>query len=105
LKWRRGEEDIRRLSELQSSILGNLSVYVKEGGVFVYSTCTVFREENENVVGNFLKEHPEFQLDRMDKILPEKTHPFVRNGYFKTFPPKNEMDGFFVARMIKGKRQ
>ena len=69
LKWRRGEKEIKRLSELQSSILRNLSVYVKEGGVFIYSTCTVFHEENEDVVEKFLDEHPEFQLDRMDKVV------------------------------------
>jgi 16S rRNA (cytosine967-C5)-methyltransferase len=104
LKWRRGEEDIKRLSELQSSILKNLSGYVKAGGVLVYSTCTVFHEENENVVEKFLEGHPEFQLDRMEKVLPGKLQPSVQKGFFKTFPPRNEMDGFFVARMIKGNR-
>ena len=99
LKWRRGEGDIKRLSELQFSILKNLSVYVKEGGVLIYSTCTIFHEENEDVVEKFLEGHPEFQLDRMDKVLPEKYHTFIQNGYFKTFPPKDGMDGFFVARM------
>jgi 16S rRNA (cytosine967-C5)-methyltransferase len=101
LKWRRGEKDIKRLSELQFSILSNLSVYVKEGGVLIYSTCTVFHEENEDVVEKFLEEHPEFELDRIDKVLPEKCHPFIQNRYFKTFPPEDEMDGFFVARLIK----
>ena len=101
LKWRRGEGDIKRLSELQFSILKNLSVYVKEGGVLIYSTCTIFHEENEDVVEKFLEGHPEFQLDRIDKVLPEKYHTFIQNRYFKTFPPKDEMDGFFVARMIK----
>jgi 16S rRNA (cytosine967-C5)-methyltransferase len=81
--------------------LDNLSAYVREGGVLVYSTCTVFHEENEDVVERFLNEHPEFQLDRMEKVLPEKFHLFFRNGYFKTFPPQNEMDGFFAARLIK----
>jgi 16S rRNA (cytosine967-C5)-methyltransferase len=101
LKWRRGEKDIQRMSELQLSILGNLSAYVKEGGALIYSTCTVFHEENEDVLERFLEGHPEFQLDRMDEILPEKFHLFIRNGYFKTFPPKNKMDGFFAARLIK----
>jgi 16S rRNA (cytosine967-C5)-methyltransferase len=101
LKWRRGEKDIKRLSGLQFSILSNLSVYVKEGGVLIYSTCTVFHEENEDVVEKFLEEHPEFKLDRMDKVLPEKCHPFIQSRYFKTFPPEDEMDGFFVARLIK----
>ena len=101
LRWKRGEKDIKRLSELQSSILRNLSIYVKEGGILVYSTCTVFHEENEDVVETLLKGYPEFQLDWMDKVLSGKYHPFVRNGYFKTFPPRNEMDGFFVARLRK----
>ena len=101
LKWRRGEVDIQRMSALQFSILRNLSRYVKEGGILIYSTCTVFREENEDVVERFLEEHPEFQLDRMDKVLQEKCRSFIQGSYFKTFPQKGEMDGFFVARLIK----
>jgi len=105
LRWRKGEKDIKRLSELQFSILANLAGYVREGGVLVYSTCTVFHEENEDVVERFLEEHPEFQLDRMEKVLPEKLHLFIRNGYFKTSPPQNEMDGFFAARLVKRSSQ
>jgi 16S rRNA (cytosine967-C5)-methyltransferase len=101
LKWRRGEKDIHRLKELQLSILRNLSTYVKEGGLLVYSTCTIFHEENQEVVEKFLSGHPEFQVDRMDKVLQNKFHSFINNGYFKTFPPKDEMDGFFVARLKK----
>lgn len=101
LKWRKGEGDIKRLSELQLAILTHLSGYVKKGGVLVYSTCTVFREENEGVVENFLKGHSEFQPYPITDALPEKCHPFINGGYLKTFPPKDQMDGFFVARMIK----
>ena len=101
LKWRRGEVDIQRMGELQFSILRNLSMYVEEGGFLIYSTCTVFREENEDVVEKFLEAHPEFQLDRMDNLLPEKSRPLIEGSYFKTFPPKGEMDGFFAARLIK----
>jgi 16S rRNA (cytosine967-C5)-methyltransferase len=109
LKWKRGEKDIRRLSRLQSSILENLSNYLKEGGVLVYSTCTVFREENEEVIEKFLDGHREFELDRMDKVTStftvddqsEMFSPFIHNQYFKTFPPADKMDGFFVARLIK----
>jgi 16S rRNA (cytosine967-C5)-methyltransferase len=109
LKWRRGEKDVKRLRELQSSILRNLSAYVKGGGVLIYSTCTVFHEENEDVVEKFLEEYPEFQLDRMDNGASafigdgksEEFHSLIQNRFFKTFPPKNNMDGFFVARLIK----
>jgi 16S rRNA (cytosine967-C5)-methyltransferase len=81
--------------------LRNLSRYVKERGTLTYSTCTVFHEENEDVIEEFLGEHPEFRLDSIDKVLPGKCHIFIENGYFKTFPPKDAMDGFFVARMVK----
>ena len=101
LKWRRGEGDIKRLSEVQFTILRNLWEYVKEGGVLIYSTCTVFREENEDVVEKFLDENPQFQFESIDRILPGKYHPFVHNRYFKTFPLADKMDGFFVARLIK----
>ncbi len=101
LKWRRGEKDIQRLSALQLSILANLSVYVKDGGLLTYSTCTVFHEENEGVVEKFLGGHPKFKLDPIDKGLSEKWRPLIQNGCFKTFPPKNEVDGFFAARLRK----
>jgi 16S rRNA (cytosine967-C5)-methyltransferase len=99
LKWRRGKEDIERLSQLQFSILKNLSGYVGEGGLLIYSTCTVFHEENEDVVERFLSEHRSFQLDSLVELLPEKCHRFIKKNYFKTFPLQDEMDGFFVARL------
>jgi 16S rRNA (cytosine967-C5)-methyltransferase len=82
---------------------------VKKGGILTYSTCTVFHEENEDVVQKFLDGHPEFQLDRIDDVASafiaggksEAFRSFIQNRFFKTFPPKNKMDGFFVARLIK----
>jgi len=101
LKWRRKKEDIERLSQLQFSILKNLSGYVREGGLLVYSTCTIFHEENEDVVETFLSEHRAFKLDSLVEVLPEKCHLFIKKGYFKTFPPAGELDGFFAARLRK----
>ena len=101
LKWRRGEADIRRVSELQSWILENASGYVREGGILVYSTCTIFHEENEDVVEKFLHGRPEFRLCEIASVLPEKFRPFIQKSYFKTFPRGDEMDGFFVARMVR----
>jgi 16S rRNA (cytosine967-C5)-methyltransferase len=101
LKWRKREEDIGRLAGLQSLILSNLACYLNEGGILIYSTCTVFHEENEDVVKRFLNGHPEFRLDQIHEVLPSKFHSFIENGYFKTFPPRDKMDGFFVARLVK----
>ena len=101
LKWRKEREDLERLSQLQFSILKNLAGYVREGGLLVYSTCTVFHEENEDVVERFLSKHRVFQLDSLVEILPKKCHFFIKNGHFKTFPPAGELDGFFAARLRK----
>jgi 16S rRNA (cytosine967-C5)-methyltransferase len=100
LKWKRREKDVNRLSELQSSILENVSQYLKRGGILVYSTCTIFREENEAVVEKFLARHPEFRLDEMDKILPKRYASLIENGYFRTIYSQEGMDGFFAARLI-----
>jgi 16S rRNA (cytosine967-C5)-methyltransferase len=101
LKWRKGGEDINRLRGLQSLILDNLSAYLLPGGILVYSTCTVFHEENEDVVKQFLADHSEFRLDPIEKVLPERCHSFIKGGYFTTFPRGDGMDGFFVARLTK----
>ncbi len=83
-------EDIRRLPEIQYGILCGASSYVKPGGVLVYSTCTVNRAENEEVVEKFLTEHPEFTLED-DPYLP---------GGIRTFlPHRDGCDGFFGAKM------
>jgi 16S rRNA (cytosine967-C5)-methyltransferase len=101
LRWRRDERDVLRLAALQRSILENVSNYVKTGGILVYSTCTVFREENEGVVELFLKKHPEFRPDQLTGLLQEGLHPLIKEGYLKTFPPVGDMDAFFVARLKK----
>ena len=101
LKWKRGEEDVRRLSALQFSILKNLSGYVKTGGILVYSTCTVFPEENEEIIERFLMAHPEFQLESPDQVLPRIDSSLLSNGCFKSFPHKEGMDGFFAARLLR----
>ncbi len=101
LKWRKKETDLKRLSALQFAILNNLSAYLKKEGVLVYSTCTVFREENEQVIEQFLNHHPNFELQSVDDFFPKRFDPLIKNGYLKTFPPKDGMDGFFIARLIK----
>jgi len=53
------------------------------------------------VVERFLAEHQEFELDPSVEVLPENGRLLIKKGYLKTFPPPDEMDGFFVARLKK----
>ena len=62
IKWRLKEGDIKKMSVLQKSILANMSKYLEPGGKIVYSTCSLEKEENEDVVNNFLAERKDFKL-------------------------------------------
>jgi 16S rRNA (cytosine967-C5)-methyltransferase len=99
IKWNRTQSDIMRLAHLQKRILAQTGSYVKPGGVLVYSTCTLSREENENVVASFLADHNEFALDAAADYLPESAKKMVRGSYFLALPHVHNTDGFFAARM------
>ncbi len=73
IKFSRKPEDIKELSEIQLRILKTSSRYVKQGGVLVYSTCTILDEENSDVVRKFLSENPEFEMTEEKLLLTHKT--------------------------------
>ena len=85
-----------QLPALQQSILENQARYVKPGGLLIYSTCTVLRRENEDVVREFLKNHPEYAAEALPLpvIFPENT-----NGMFTFIPGEYDTDGFFLCRL------
>lgn len=62
IKYRIMENDIGNLQKLQREILQTVQMYVKEGGVLLYATCTVDRAENDENAAWFLKTFPQFEL-------------------------------------------
>jgi len=102
-KWQKDERDIRRLSKLQKKMVRRISSYLKPGGILVYATCTLTREENEGVVGDFLDHEKGFVLDNAQDILPREAQPMISGKYFLALPHKHNTDGFFAARMRKVK--
>lgn len=101
IKWQRSERDIARLSRLQNKIIGKAATYVKSGGVLVYATCTLAREENEEVIEEFLAGRKEFALEDVAEYLPSIAKHFARGRYFMALPHRDNTDGFFAARMRK----
>ena len=84
------------LPDIQLAIVENACRYVKPGGVLVYSTCTLFPEENEDNVARFLSRHPEFTPT--DFTVGDLTST---NGALTLTPDEHGTDGFFVAKFTK----
>jgi 16S rRNA (cytosine967-C5)-methyltransferase len=99
LKWAKQPADIAAISELQRDLLERIHSLLKPGGILVYSTCTIEREENEDNVAAFLDRHPEYTLDADsgDVSLPAELMPFT--GMVTILPYQFGSDGFFIARM------
>ncbi len=105
IKWRRKKEDLVRLQALQLEILENACRHVKPEGVMVYSTCTVEPEENQDVVKSFLSTHPEFRVEAAGDFLPPEARKLVTpEGFFFTFPHREDLDGFFAVRMKRSRK-
>lgn len=87
--------DIEKIKKIQLAILDNAKNYVKVGGVLCYSTCTVFKEENDDNITWFLQNNDNFVLDKISSPLVKDN-----DGMVKIFPHTYEgADGFFVARL------
>ncbi len=102
IKWQRQERDIPRLSELQTKILNRIVDYLKPGGVLVYSTCTLTRDENERIIETFLAKHEQFELEDGARYLPAAARAMARGKFFQALPHRDHTDGFFAARLRKG---
>lgn len=101
IKWTKTESDIEDIRKLQYEILNVSSKYVKSNGILIYSTCTIERDENINLLNRFLDENNEFKLVDF-KFLIDNSDDIVKNtGYLELFPNVNNTDGFFIAKMIK----
>lgn len=102
IKWYRKESDIEELVNIQKSILNNAKRYLKTGGILVYSTCTIEKDENINMINGFLKENDNFKLISFEGLVKGlENEESIKEGYIQLFPHVHNTDGFFIAKMIK----
>ena len=88
--------EMGQLPALQKQILENVSRYVKPGGLLLYSTCTLVRAENEDMVAAFLADHPDFVTEPLP--LPA-IFPKNESGMLALVPGEYDTDGFFICRL------
>lgn len=102
IKLNKNENDIKLLAETQYGMISIAKNYIKVGGVLIYSTCTIMKEENIMVIQRFLKNNKNFSLvSIVDKINYRKNLDTLDKGYIQLFPNIHGTDGFFIAKLIK----
>ncbi|MBO4384564.1 MAG: 16S rRNA (cytosine(967)-C(5))-methyltransferase RsmB [Clostridia bacterium] len=96
---RRTADDIERLAVVQRAILDTCSRYLKTGGILVYSTCTISRTENEDVVNDFIARNKGFELVPVTGSCSENVLDRGKDGMLQLFPNIDGTDGFFIAKL------
>lgn len=98
IKYRFKQDSFAELGVLQKEIIDSVCEYVKAGGTLVYSTCTLRKEENEQVI-SYLSDTYGFTPESLNPYLPKELHnEDTENGYL-TLLPTEKSDGFFMARL------
>ena len=93
-RWRVSADDPARMAGLQRELLLRCGRAVRMGGALVYVTCTLTRAENEDVVEEFLRACPEFELE--PSVNPVSGRP--TSGAFRIWPWEGDCNGLFIAR-------
>ncbi|MBV7271939.1 16S rRNA (cytosine(967)-C(5))-methyltransferase RsmB [Clostridium thailandense] len=99
IKWNKNTNDTKELVEIQRKIMVNASKYVKPGGKLIYSTCTLNKDENEENIKWFIKNHSEFDMESL--YFGEAENIIYHKEGCMTILPDKYMDGFFIAKMVK----
>ncbi len=97
IRYSKTPEDISEIAQLQKRLAAQAVRYIKEGGTLVYSTCTLSREENEEVA-RYIQEDLGLELSDIADTIPIKLRPFMKNkGSIHILPYAADTDGFFIA--------
>ena len=103
IKYNASLEKVNALADIQRAIIDAAIKYVKPGGVFLYSTCTISKKENEDNV-KYILEKGEFKPDDITPYLPQKIKcDTAKDGYIQLLPGEVLCDGFFIARFKRKK--
>ena len=106
LKWRQNPQALLELAAKQAAILSSASRLLKPGGRLVYATCSLLRQENEDIAQAFSAAHPEFSpmevADVLDQLKIGAAASLCSGGeqgrqYLRLWPHLHQTDGFFAA--------
>lgn len=95
IKYNKESADFDQLQEIQLAILDSVCQSLKKGGIITYSTCTIVRKENQDVIAKFLDRHPNFE----PVALTHECSDIVQNGCIVITPEQYLTDGFFISQV------
>lgn len=93
IKYFRSPDDISSLAKIGYEILETSSKYLKKDGILVYSTCTIEKEENDDVINKFLENNKNFEKVTIDCYDKENS------GSITLFPNTDFCDGFYICKL------
>ncbi len=99
-RWRKSPNDIPELTSLQRELLAKAATLVKSGGVIGYATCSPHIAETDAIVNEFLRKHPDFELQDIAPALPQLNLP-TGTKTLRLNPMVHETDGMFLALLTK----
>lgn len=101
-RWRVRPEDLPELAKTQRALLESAATALRPGGVLVYSTCTVTPEENEAVLRGFMATRASWRIAPREDA-PESLRGLIgEDGFLRLQPHRDDTDGFFAARLVRG---
>lgn len=98
-RWSKSADSLRELIQLQGELLDRAAALVRVGGFLIYSTCTIDREENEDIAAAFIDRHPGFIHSSVAGVLPETV--CTEQGFYRAWPQHHRMAGAFAARFLR----
>jgi 16S rRNA (cytosine967-C5)-methyltransferase len=101
-RWRLRADTIGRLAQRQAALLDAAAALVRPGGVLVYATCSLEREENEDQVDAFLVRRPDFRRAPVTGSVAADL--VTAAGDLAALPQRHAIDGVYAARLVRSGR-
>ena len=111
IKWQKEEKDVEEITKTQYQILETCFKYLKSGGELVYSTCSIFKSENEDIIRKFIENNKNAKIEKI--LFDENSNLKIEiegKKFFEKFLNKDGMlqvyqnektDGFFICKLAK----
>ncbi|MFC3932765.1 16S rRNA (cytosine(967)-C(5))-methyltransferase RsmB [Streptococcus dentapri] len=95
IRYSKESQDFKALQDIQFDILNSVCQTLRKNGIITYSTCTIFREENQDLIQRFLDTHPNFEQVKLE----HEQKDILVDGFISITPELYQTDGFFIAQI------